>query len=183
MKLRDTRLPMMHTGGGQFGVRHVAPLDPGLIHALVTLEGRVHVASGGPMRPRQQRPGSLGRGGARTRFSPMREVRFWCFTSAVLLLSSEARRRDSARVVPVVYIPQVTTGAWSSWASRVLSGASMWTRPTSREITPLEYRFKRQTSKKVPGDPLAWEELCGDSSWLASRPDNLVQRPSPCHRG
>lgn len=48
MKLRDAHLPMMRTGGGQFGVRHVASLDPGLIHALVTLEGRVHVASGGP---------------------------------------------------------------------------------------------------------------------------------------
>lgn len=45
-------------------------------------------------------------GGARTRVSPMREVRFRCFISAVVLLRSEARRRDSARGVPVVYIPR-----------------------------------------------------------------------------
>ena len=47
MKLRDARLPMLPTGGGQFGVRHVAPLDPGLMYALVRLEVRVRVASGG----------------------------------------------------------------------------------------------------------------------------------------
>ena len=108
------------------------------------------------------------------RFSPMREVRFRCFTSAVVVLSPAARRWDSARGGSCCLCPQVTTGAWSSWASRVLSGASTWTRPTSREITPLECRFKRQTSKKVPGGPL-WGALWGPL--MAHFPPSLVQRP------
>lgn len=45
-------------------------------------------------------------GGARTRFSPRREVRSRGFTSTVISLRSQARGRDSARGVPVVYIPR-----------------------------------------------------------------------------
>lgn len=106
MKLRDAHLPMLPTGGGRFGVRHVAPLDPGLMHALVRLEVRVRVVSGGPMWPRHQRLCSLVREGARTVFLRCEK----CVSDVSLPLSSCSALRLSGGIqpagVPVVYVPR-----------------------------------------------------------------------------